>query len=134
MQDSSEHPPAQAGANPDADADADKNAATGADTGKAAVEVVDVPERKRFEARVGGRTAGFAEYARTDALVVYPHTEVDDAFEGRGVGGALARAALDDARERGLPVLATCPFIAGWMGRHPEYRGLAYQNRSHVTD
>jgi predicted GNAT family acetyltransferase len=99
-----------------------------------AVEVVDVPERKRFEARVEGRTAGFAEYLRTDALVVYPHTEVDDEFEGRGVGGALARAALDDARARNLKALVTCQFIAGWMSRHPEYKDLAYQNSSRVSD
>ncbi|OLR94356.1 GNAT family N-acetyltransferase [Actinokineospora bangkokensis] len=91
------------------------------------VEVVDVPERKRFEARVDGKLAGFAEYLRHDNLVVLPHTEVDSAFEGKGVGGALARAALDDVRERGVPVLATCPFIAGWMQRHPEYLDLAYQ-------
>ena len=98
------------------------------------VTVTDSAERSRFEAHVGGSLAGFAQYVRTAALVVYPHTEVDLDFEGRGVGGALARAALDDARERGLPVLAICPFIAGWMGRHPEYGDLAYQNRSRVSD
>lgn len=98
------------------------------------VTVTDAGERNRFEAHVGGELAGFAQYVRTPDLVVYPHTEVDEAFEGRGVGGALARAALDDARERGLLVLATCPFIAGWMRRHPEYADLAYQNRSRVSD
>ena len=92
------------------------------------VAVTDAEDRSRFEARVGGELAGFAEYRRTDDLVVFPHTEVDPAFEGRGVGSALARAALDDARGRGLPVLATCPFISGWMRRHPEYLDLAYQN------
>ncbi|PPK66408.1 GNAT family N-acetyltransferase [Actinokineospora auranticolor] len=99
-----------------------------------AVEVTDVAERHRFEATVDGRFAGYAEYIRSHTVVVYPHTEVDSSFEGHGVGGALARAALDDARERGLPVLATCPFIAAWMRRHPEYLELAYQNRSQVTD
>ncbi|RLK53738.1 GNAT family N-acetyltransferase [Actinokineospora cianjurensis] len=99
-----------------------------------AVEVVDVAERGRFEALVDGAVAGFAEYLRGDNLVVYPHTEVDPAFEGKGVGGALARAALEDARTRGLPVLATCPFIAAWMRRHPEYLELAYQNRSTAAD
>ncbi|AXI76380.1 GNAT family N-acetyltransferase [Peterkaempfera bronchialis] len=98
------------------------------------IVVTDAPERTRFEARQGDTLAGFAEYIRSGSLVVYPHTEVDPAFEGRGVGGALARAALDDARARGLPVLATCPFIAGWMGRHPDYADLAYQNRSRVSD
>ncbi len=98
------------------------------------VTVTDAAERNRFEAHVGGELAGFAQYVRTSDLVVYPHTEVDEAFEGRGVGGVLARAALDDARERGLLVLATCPFIAGWMRRHPEYADLAYQNHSRVSD
>ena len=66
--------------------------------------------------------------------MVYPHTEVEPAFEGKGVGAALARAALDDARERNLTVIATCPFVAGWMRRHPEYHDVAYQNRSRVSD
>jgi uncharacterized protein len=92
------------------------------------VTVTDAEDRSRFEAHLDGRLAGYAEYERLDHLVVYPHTEVDPAFEGRGVGSALARAALDDARRRGLQVLATCPFIARWMGRHPEYIDLAYQN------
>ncbi|WP_035278274.1 GNAT family N-acetyltransferase [Actinokineospora spheciospongiae] len=98
------------------------------------VEVRDVVESRRFEAVVDGRVAGFAEYIRGEGLVVFPHTEVDTAFEGRGVGSALARAALDDAKGRGAAVLATCPFIAGWMRRHPEYLELAYQNRSSVSD
>ncbi|GAA1071380.1 GNAT family N-acetyltransferase [Kitasatospora nipponensis] len=98
------------------------------------VTVHDNPAQSRFEAEVDGRTAGFAEYLRSENLVVFPHTLVDPAFEGQGVGGALARAALDDARGRALPVLATCPFIHGWMERHPEYLDLAYENRSQVRD
>jgi predicted GNAT family acetyltransferase len=93
------------------------------------IVVTDAEDWGRFEAHVDGELAGFAEYKRTDDLVVFPHTEVDPGFEGRGIGSALARAALDDARRRALPVLATCPFISGWMRRHPEYLDLAYQNR-----
>ena len=96
--------------------------------------VTDSTERHRFEAHFDGVLAGFAEYIRTRELVVYPHTVVDDAYEGQGIGGALARTALEDARERGLRVLATCPFIHAWMERHPEFAELAYQNRSRVTD
>ncbi len=96
--------------------------------------VVDAAERSRFEARCAGEPAGFAQYVRTDTLVVYPHTEVDPAYEGRGVGAALARTALDDARARGLKVVPICPFIRGYLERHPEYADLAYQVRSRVTD
>ncbi|MEU5553616.1 MULTISPECIES: GNAT family N-acetyltransferase [unclassified Micromonospora] len=101
-----------------------------------AVNVKDVPEASRYEARVEGEStvAGFAQYIRTAELVAFVHTEVSPQYEGRGVGAALARAGLDEARAAGLLVLPTCPFIAGWIARHPEYRDLVYQSRSRVTD
>ena len=83
------------------------------------------PELHRYEARVDGELAGFAEYQLTDRLVIFTHTEVDDRFEGRGVGSALARFALDDVRAEGSrKVLALCPFIKGWIEKHPDYADL----------
>lgn len=101
-----------------------------------AVEVKDVPEAKRYEARVDGETevAGFADYLRTAELIAFLHTEVSPAYEGRGVGSALARVSLDEARAAGLRALPTCPFYAGWIARHPEYQDLLYQSRSKVSD
>ncbi|MEU7973682.1 GNAT family N-acetyltransferase [Micromonospora sp. NPDC049089] len=101
-----------------------------------AVEVIDVPEATRYEARLDGEStvAGVAQYIRTAELVAFVHTEVSPAYEGKGVGAALARAALDEARAANLLVLATCPFIAGWIARHPEYQDLVYQARSRVSD
>jgi len=90
------------------------------------IDVVDAPEDNRYEARVDGRLAGFAEYIRTAELMVFTHTEVDAAFEGRGVGGALARFGLDHARELGLKVMPQCPFVKRWLGRHPDYADLIY--------
>jgi predicted GNAT family acetyltransferase len=84
-------------------------------------------ELSRYEARIDGALAGFAEYQLTDQLIVFTHTEVDQAFEGRGVGSALARTALDDVRAGAdRQVLPTCPFIAGWIGKHPDYADLVY--------
>ncbi len=81
----------------------------------------------RYEARIGDELAGFAEYQLTDQLVVFTHTEVDPAFEGKGVGGALARFALDDVRAQGSrKVLPLCPFIKAWIGKHPDYVPLVY--------
>lgn len=101
-----------------------------------AVEVGDVPESKRYEARVDGesKVAGIAQYIRTTELVAFVHTEVVPEYEGRGVGSALVRTALDEARSARLRVLATCPFFAGWIARHPEYQDLLYQSGSRVTD
>lgn len=101
-----------------------------------AVEVSDVPGANRYEAHVDGESkpAGIAQYIRTAELVAFVHTEVEPAYEGRGVGSALARAALDEARAANLRVLATCPFFAGWIARHPDYQDLLYQSRSKVSD
>ena len=84
-------------------------------------------DEHRWEARIGGELAGFAAYQLTDELVVFTHTEVDPAFEGKGVGGALARAALDEVAEEGThKVMPLCPFIKAWIQRHPAYVPLVY--------
>ena len=80
---------------------------------------------QRYEAWVDGVLAGFADYQVTDVLIVFTHTEVDPAFEGRGVGGALARGALDEvAQDDSLRVVPRCPFIKAWIARHPDYAAL----------
>ncbi|MFC5753975.1 GNAT family N-acetyltransferase [Actinomadura rugatobispora] len=87
-------------------------------------EVTDNAEAKRYEVRVDGEPAGFAEYRLRPGKIVFTHTEVDGAFGGQGVGGALARGALDDARAKGLAVVPLCPFIKGWIEKHPDYQDL----------
>ncbi|GGR52497.1 GNAT family N-acetyltransferase [Streptomyces roseolus] len=94
--------------------------------------VTDRPERSRYEILAGDagtETAGFAEYHLSDGEIAFIHTEIDPRFGGRGLGGLLARGALDDARARGLRVLPYCPFIRGWIGKHPGYADLVPEGR-----
>jgi predicted GNAT family acetyltransferase len=88
------------------------------------IVVSDSPERGRFVATVDGEQAGFIVYRLRPGLLALIHTEVDERFEGRGIGGRLARFALDQARAEGLAVLPFCPFVNDWMKRHPEYTDL----------
>ena len=88
------------------------------------VVVADAPERGRFVATVDGEQAGFLVYRHRPGLLALIHTEVEERFEGRGVGGRLARFALEQARAEGLAVLPFCPFVNEWMRRHPEYNDL----------
>ncbi|MFE2009152.1 GNAT family N-acetyltransferase [Streptomyces sp. NPDC059491] len=95
-------------------------------------QVTDRPEKSRYEILAGDdgtEIAGFAEYHLSDGEIAFLHTETDSRFAGRGLGGLLARGALDDARARGLRVLPYCPFIRGWIGRHPAYADLVPADR-----
>lgn len=87
-------------------------------------EVRNNPDEKRYEIRVDGQLAGFAQYRDRPGLLAFIHTEVDPAFEGKGLGSALAQAALDDARAQDVAVLPFCPFINEYIRRHPEYTEL----------
>lgn len=100
------------------------------------VHITNAPEARRYEARLDGQeeVAGFAEYILTSELIAFVHTEVSPVHEGKGIGSALVRTSLDEARKSGLRVLATCPFYAGWIEHHPEYADLLYQSTSRVTD
>jgi hypothetical protein len=85
------------------------------------------PDHRRYDASAGGTgIAGFIDYQETSEPVVLTHTEVNPSFEGRGVGSALARAALDDIRDRRLKALVICPFILSWLRRHHEYVDILF--------
>jgi predicted GNAT family acetyltransferase len=89
------------------------------------IEVVDHREAHRYEARDrDGTVLGFSQYRLLGDVVVFTHTEVDDAQEGRGVGAQLVRGALDDVRAGGRRIRPLCPFVKGYVDRHPEYAGL----------
>jgi hypothetical protein len=97
-------------------------------------EFVDVPERSRYELRVGGETVGEAAYRLRNGRIVFIHTEVDEALEGRGLGSRLVEGALEDARSRGLQVVPLCPFVAGYIERHPEYADAVASGYGPATD
>jgi predicted GNAT family acetyltransferase len=85
--------------------------------------VRDNTAQQRYEMEVDGETASL-HYRLADGVITLAHTEVPPALGGRGVGSRLARAVLDDVRRRGLKVVATCPFVGAFLGKHPEYHDL----------
>jgi uncharacterized protein len=85
--------------------------------------VRDNPQRHRFELDADGHVA-FSNYKRADGVITFLHTEVPAALHGHGIGSALARGMLDIARAQKLKVVAKCPFVAGYIAKHPEYADL----------
>jgi uncharacterized protein len=85
--------------------------------------VRDNPARHRYELEVEGHVA-VAEYRLAAGVIAFVHTVVPKELGGKGVGSALARGTLEDARRRRLKVVAECPFIKGFMDKHAEFNDL----------
>jgi predicted GNAT family acetyltransferase len=85
------------------------------------IEVTNNSDEQRYEVRVNGELAGLTTYRLADDRVVFSHAEVAPEWEGRGVGSALAQAALDDVIAAGKLITPQCPFIADYISRHPSY-------------
>jgi uncharacterized protein len=88
------------------------------------IQVIEKTALHRYEASVDGVLAGFVNYRLEPGGIVFLHAETEPPFEHRGVASRLAQVALDDARDRGLRVTPRCPFVAGFIDRHPEYADL----------
>ena len=84
----------------------------------------DNPDRHRFEADLGDGSMAIAEYTLPAGKIRFTHTEVPPEHEGKGVGSALIRHALGEARKRGLKVIPICPFFAAYMQKHAEVQDL----------
>jgi predicted GNAT family acetyltransferase len=96
---------------------------------RVAADVRDNPAENRYEATVDGELAGFSTYRLSGPRITLLHTEVDDAYEGQGIGKLLAEYVLDAARDAGLQVVPKCPFMAAYIKATREYVDLVPENR-----
>jgi len=93
--------------------------------GTADVSVTQNTALHRYEIRVDGAPAGFAQYLTPEPTHLdFVHTEIDDAYAGQGLAGVLVRSALDDVRGQGKRAIPHCPFVASYIRKHPEYEDI----------
>jgi predicted GNAT family acetyltransferase len=86
--------------------------------------VRDNAEKHRFEIDLGDGSLAIAQYRLPPGKIMFTHTEVPPAHEGKGIGSLLVRTALASARERGLQVIPICPFFAAYIKKHAEEQDL----------
>lgn len=86
--------------------------------------VTDHEAEQRYELQIDGAIAAVVEYTLRPGVIALNHTETRPDFEGQGAAGRLVREVLADARTRGLAVLPFCPYVNGYLRRHPEYLDL----------
>ncbi|HJP90027.1 MAG TPA: GNAT family N-acetyltransferase [Candidatus Limnocylindrales bacterium] len=83
------------------------------------LEITDVPDQRRYEARIDGELAGWVDYGRVRDRLVAVHTEVKPEFGGKGIGKALVRRVIADARAGGFTITPRCPLFAAHFERNP---------------
>ncbi|MFZ2259369.1 hypothetical protein EDD41_1604 [Luteococcus japonicus] len=81
-------------------------------------------EKKRYEAAVDGQPAGFITYEPQGDVLDLQHTEIDSAYEGKGVGTELVKQTLDLIRSIGKKVKPSCPFVKKFIDENAEYQDL----------
>jgi len=90
------------------------------------ITVVNNSDENRFEVVLGNDIAMILYKRVRGDRIIYYHTQVPEAFGGKGIGSKLVRGALDWARENKLRVIALCPFVAGYVQRHEEYQDIVH--------
>ncbi|MBV0893783.1 GNAT family N-acetyltransferase [Microbacterium sp. NC79] len=75
-------------------------------------------EAGRYEILVDDVVAGFTEFTERQGAFLFPHTEIDPAFGGRGLGSTLVAGAMADSAARGDTVVPLCPFVVKYLRGH----------------
>lgn len=82
----------------------------------------DGETRGRYVVTVDGHEAELT-YSKLGASgnVIADHTGVPEELSGRGIGSALVKHLVEDARANGFKVVPLCPFVKAQYQRHPEW-------------
>ncbi len=78
----------------------------------------------RYAAVVDGHEAEMTYSRAGKTTIIIDHTGVPDALRGRGVGQALVRRGVEDARAEGRKIVPLCPFAKAQIARHPDWQDV----------
>lgn len=101
--------------------------ATASTTDKTGAPTTVTAEAGRFTIAVEGKTVGLIDYVDRDGRRIFPHTEVQPEYGGRGLATILVAEALDATRAAGLRIVPACSMVSGYIAKHPEYAPLVDQ-------
>ena len=88
------------------------------------IKVVNNEKALHFETLLSNGEFAFIEYRWNKGNLVFMHTWVPEGFEGQGIAAALAKFALEYAKEKQLQIVVYCPYVNAYLKKHPEYQVL----------
>ncbi|MCA5584941.1 MULTISPECIES: GNAT family N-acetyltransferase [Parabacteroides] len=87
-------------------------------------ELIDNTENHQYEFHIG-KLVPKIEYIKSKNGEIYlTHTEVPVQLEGKGVGSQLVEKVLKDIERQELRLVPLCPFVAGYIKKHPDWRRI----------
>ena len=87
-------------------------------------ELTDNKEKRQYEFHIDGHVAKIEYIKSSNGEIYLTHTEVPAPLSGRGVGSLLVGKALADIERQGLRLVPLCPFVAGYIQKHPEWKRI----------
>ena len=87
------------------------------------IELIDNTDKSRFEVEIEDKMA-IMDYKKKDNKLYILHTEVPKEFEGKGIASAMVKKVLNIIKEKDMKLVSLCPFVSGYIKRHPEYKSL----------
>jgi uncharacterized protein len=90
-------------------------------TDKTGAPVTVRKEADRFVIAVAGKDVGLTMFEHQGEQRVFFHTEVDEAFGGRGLATIVIGEALAQTKAEGLRIVPVCPTVTAFCKKHPEF-------------
>ena len=91
------------------------------------IQQINDTRRGYFEAIEDGKEAGKMTYTWAgDSKFIIDHTEVNEEFNGKGVGKKLVMAAVEYARANNLKIIPLCPFAKSVFDKVEEIRDVLF--------
>lgn len=77
-----------------------------------------------YELSIDGEVVARCDYRDAGPRRVFTHTEVDAAYTGQGLATTLIEYALNDCRTQGMRIVARCPMVSSYLGKHNDFADL----------
>ena len=92
------------------------------------------PGGSRWTIAVEGEVVGELVYVDRGERRIVTHTAIDDAHGGKGLAGRLVADVVAEHERAGPPIVPLCPYVAGWLERHPDRAGVVAEDADAVAE
>jgi hypothetical protein len=88
------------------------------------ITLEDGPTGGRYVTTVNGHEAEMTFSKAGTSRIIIDHTGVPKELAGLGVGVALVKRGVEDARKNGVKIIPLCPFAKAQIEKHPEWQDV----------